>query len=142
MTARFTLSAFGDETAEDVDEQLTVLNELDIRYLELRSAWGTNVLELTDARVGRLVGLCEAHSIAISCVGRRLVLGDRTDDELEAVLEALPAGTKLSGFYSSGELSPFLAHSSAVALGMQRRRLEMLRMPKRFSGDSSSIFFN
>ena len=51
MTARFTLSAFGDEIAEDVDEQLTVLNDLDIRYLELRSAWGTNVLELTDAQV-------------------------------------------------------------------------------------------
>ena len=39
MTARFTLSAFGDEIAEDVDEQLAVLNDLGIRYLELRSAW-------------------------------------------------------------------------------------------------------
>ncbi|MCA9986556.1 MAG: FIST C-terminal domain-containing protein, partial [Anaerolineales bacterium] len=46
-------------------------------------------------------------AIAISCVGRRLVLGERTEEELEATLETLPAGTKQIGFYSYGELSPF-----------------------------------
>lgn len=45
-------------------------------------------------------------SIAISCVGRRLVLKQRTEDELEAVLENLPEGTKQIGFYSYGEISP------------------------------------
>lgn len=44
--------------------------------------------------------------IAISCVGRRLVLGERTEDEIEATLEAVgPAATQF-GFYSYGELSP------------------------------------
>ena len=69
MTAQFTLSAFGDEIADDVDEQLRVLNELDIRYLELRRAWGTNVLELSDDEVSRLADRCEAHSISVSCIG-------------------------------------------------------------------------
>jgi hypothetical protein len=46
-------------------------------------------------------------SVAISCVGRRLVLGERTEEELEATLEALPPGTKQVGFYSYGEISPF-----------------------------------
>ena len=69
MTARFTLSAFGDEIADDVDEQLKVLNELKIGYLELRSAWGTNVLELSDDQVSRLIQQCEAHSISVSCIG-------------------------------------------------------------------------
>ena len=69
MTAQFTLSAFGDEIADDVDEQLRVLNELDIGYLELRRAWGTNVLELSDDEVGRLKARCEAHSIGVSCIG-------------------------------------------------------------------------
>ena len=69
MTAQFTLSAFGDEIADDVDEQLRVLNELDIGYLELRRAWGTNVLELSDDEVSRLKARCEAHSIRVSCIG-------------------------------------------------------------------------
>jgi hypothetical protein len=49
----------------------------------------------------------ETLAIAISCVGRRLVLGERTEEELEAVLDDLPAGTKQIGFYSYGEISPY-----------------------------------
>lgn len=45
-------------------------------------------------------------SIAISCVGRRLVLTGRTEEELEAALDVLPAGTQQVGFYSYGEISP------------------------------------
>lgn len=45
-------------------------------------------------------------SIAISCVGRRLVLGERTEEETEATLETLPHGTMQIGFYSYGEISP------------------------------------
>jgi hypothetical protein len=48
-------------------------------------------------------------SIAISCVGRRLILGERTEEELEAVLESLPASTKQVGFYSYGEISPYIS---------------------------------
>lgn len=47
-----------------------------------------------------------ALCIAISCVGRRLVLGERTEEETEAALDALPKGTEQIGFYSYGEISP------------------------------------
>ena len=46
-------------------------------------------------------------SIAVSCVGRRLVLGERTEEETEAILELLPQGTQQIGFYSYGEISPY-----------------------------------
>ncbi len=46
-------------------------------------------------------------SIAISCVGRRLVLGERTEEELESTLDTLPENTKQIGFYSYGEISPY-----------------------------------
>ena len=45
--------------------------------------------------------------IAISCVGRRLLLGERTVEEVESVMEIFPSGTKQIGFYSYGEISPF-----------------------------------
>lgn len=45
-------------------------------------------------------------SIAVSCVGRRLVLGERSEEEIEATLESLPPLTRQVGFYSYGELSP------------------------------------
>lgn len=43
--------------------------------------------------------------VAVSCVGRRLVLGERAEDETEAVGEALP-GCSIVGFYSYGEICP------------------------------------
>jgi hypothetical protein len=45
-------------------------------------------------------------SVAISCVGRRLVLGERAHEELQATLNAMPANTQQVGFYSYGEISP------------------------------------
>jgi hypothetical protein len=45
-------------------------------------------------------------SIAISCVGRKLVLKQRTEEEIEAVLDELPINTKQIGFYAYGEISP------------------------------------
>jgi len=45
-------------------------------------------------------------SLAISCVGRRLVLGQRADEELEAVMQNFPEGVQQVGFYSYGEISP------------------------------------
>jgi len=45
-------------------------------------------------------------SIAISCVGRRLVLKSRVEEELEAIYDVLPHKTKQIGFYSYGEISP------------------------------------
>lgn len=47
-----------------------------------------------------------AFAILVSCVGRRLVLGERTDEEVEAVLANLPPGSEQIGFYSYGEIGP------------------------------------
>ncbi len=49
----------------------------------------------------------QSLAIAISCVGRRIVLGERTEEEVEAAWDALPKGSKLVGFYSYGEISPY-----------------------------------
>ncbi len=46
-------------------------------------------------------------AIAITCVGRRLVLGERAEEEIEATLDVFPEGTQQIGFYSYGELSPY-----------------------------------
>ena len=36
-----------------------------------------------------------------------MVLGERTDEELEATLAMLPPGSRQIGFYSYGELCPY-----------------------------------
>jgi len=44
-------------------------------------------------------------AILVSCVGRRLVLGQRVEEELESVREVL-GEVPITGFYSNGELCP------------------------------------
>ena len=46
-------------------------------------------------------------AILISCVGRKLVLKQRIEEEVEGVREVLGKETPLAGFYSYGEISPF-----------------------------------
>lgn len=48
-------------------------------------------------------------ALLISCVGRKLVLGNRVEEEVEAVTEIFGAGTLVSGYYSYGEISPLKA---------------------------------
>jgi hypothetical protein len=45
-------------------------------------------------------------AILISCVGRKLVLRQRTEQELEAVREVLGGDVAMTGFYSYGEICP------------------------------------
>jgi hypothetical protein len=46
-------------------------------------------------------------AILISCVGRKLVLKQRIEEEVEGVRDIFGDGTMLTGFYSYGEISPF-----------------------------------
>jgi len=46
-------------------------------------------------------------AILISCVGRKLVLKQRIEEEVESVREILGDRTILTGFYSYGEIAPF-----------------------------------
>jgi len=53
-------------------------------------------------------------AILISCVGRRLVLGQRIEEELEVVRDAFGDNTCLTGFYSYGEICPFEDNNDAM----------------------------
>jgi len=54
-----------------------------------------------------LAGQDPELAILISCVGRKLVLKQRIEEEVEAVQRVLGASPVLAGFYSYGEISPF-----------------------------------
>jgi sugar phosphate isomerase/epimerase len=81
-----TLSAFGDEIASDLTEQLTSLNELKVGGLDLRGAWNTNVLHMSDDQVRRAKQLCDDHGITVQCIGSPIgksPLDDPIENELK-----------------------------------------------------------
>lgn len=48
-------------------------------------------------------------ALLISCVGRKLLMGGRVDEEVEAVAAVFGASAVLTGFYSNGEISPYVS---------------------------------
>ncbi len=68
-SASFMIGAFGDEIADDLETQLQALNDLKIPCLELRAAWGVNVLNLSDEQVARVRALCEEYGVTVSALG-------------------------------------------------------------------------
>ena len=80
------------------------------------------------AEVAASIDLGDFHggpllSVAISCVGRRLVLGQRTEEEIDVTLDELPPGCELVGYYSYGELSPLASgrcdlHNQTMTLSL------------------------
>ena len=53
-----------------------------------------------------LHGLIPDFAILISCVGRKLVLKQRVEEELEIIRDAIGMNASMTGFYSYGEISP------------------------------------
>lgn len=58
------------------------------------------------ASMQRLGSFSPQLSVLVSCNGRRYVLKQRTEEEVEAVKETLGANAALTGFYSYGEIAP------------------------------------
>ncbi len=65
-------------------------------------------------------------ALLVSCIGRKLVMGDRVDEEVEAVGAVFGQGCQLTGFYSNGEISPFI-ESTDCKLHNQTMTITYLR---------------
>jgi hypothetical protein len=100
----------------EADQSMTFTGDLpDGGYARLMKA---NFNRLIDGAMDAARISCEALgsvppdlAILISCVGRKMVLKQRTEEEVEGVREVMGERTVLAGFYSNGEISPFRPHA-------------------------------
>jgi hypothetical protein len=98
-----------------VDESvgsLTLAGEIDPDgYLRLMHAGTDALVEGAEAAAHAARQMQEGDGsglvLLVSCVGRKLVMGGRVDEEIEAVAEVFGQGACIAGFYSNGEISPF-----------------------------------
>ena len=63
------LSGFADEIGPDLDLQIRTLAAENIRFLELRAVWDTNVLDLTGEQRGQVRRRLADAGIAVSSIG-------------------------------------------------------------------------
>jgi sugar phosphate isomerase/epimerase len=65
----WTLTGFADEISPDVDEQLQTLAGEEMRWLELRGAWGKNVLDLSDEELATFKTAIDEAGVHVSSIG-------------------------------------------------------------------------
>ncbi|WP_024771966.1 FIST signal transduction protein [Aquimarina macrocephali] len=64
-------------------------------------------------------------ALLVSCIGRKLVMDQRVEEEVEEVIESIGAQATVAGFYSYGELSPFEGKNSNCELHNQTMTLTL-----------------
>lgn len=85
------------DIAEKAKVQLMMTNVDNIANASERAA--KQALELRETK--------PELAMLVSCIGRKLVLDQRVEEEIEEVIEVLGNDTTISGFYSYGEIAPF-----------------------------------
>jgi sugar phosphate isomerase/epimerase len=82
----FVLSGFADEISADPAEQLATLAAESITHLELRSAWGTNVADFSDAQLTSFKAALDGAGVTVSAIGSpigKIGVGDPFRPELD-----------------------------------------------------------
>jgi hypothetical protein len=77
---------------------------------------------------GGVVGGKPSLSVLISCVGRKIILGNRVSEEVEAVKDVFGGKTLVTGFYSYGEIAP---HSSRVQCQLHNQTMTITNFSER-----------
>ncbi|WP_423183225.1 sugar phosphate isomerase/epimerase family protein [Arthrobacter sp. NyZ413] len=62
------LSGFGDEIDDDPRIQIAVMQALGARHIEVRSAWGVNIVDLDEAQLSEFKGLLDAAGMKVSAI--------------------------------------------------------------------------
>lgn len=102
---------------DEVSGSLTLAGAIDPEgYLRLMHASTDKLVggaeAAAEAAADMLADPGEGLAVLVSCVGRKLVMGGRVDEEVEAVGDVFGKKVVLTGFYSYGEISPFTPGAS------------------------------
>lgn len=101
----------------ETDGSLTLAGDIDPEgYLRLMHASTDQLVSGAEAAASAARDMAEHPAqglgILVSCVGRKLAMGERVDEEIEAVADIFGQNSVLTGFYSYGEISPFAPGAS------------------------------
>lgn len=118
---RFPLNLRHKESEEPVVRTILAVSEEDQSLTFAGSIPTNSYVRMMKANIDRLIDGAEDSakitkqilptnpqlSILISCVGRRLVLKQLVEEEIEAVRNVVGPSSAITGFYSYGEIAPF-----------------------------------
>lgn len=104
---------------------------VDGSQVQMLRGYSGKLFEAAENTVNDLHPIADGTHLAVvtSCLGRRVVLGSRTADELSCVRQTLPNGVGMVGFYGMGEFSS----TSSTACKLYNYTMTMALIGERLS---------
>jgi sugar phosphate isomerase/epimerase len=102
QTTMWTLSGFIDEISDDFSEQCKVAAGLGLRHVEVRSAWGINILDLDAAELDTLRQTLAEYGLSVSSIGSpigKISIDDDFPPHLERMRHAVEVAELLEAPY-------------------------------------------
>jgi sugar phosphate isomerase/epimerase len=99
---RWDLSGFGDEIDDDPRVQAAVMRALGASHIEVRSAWGTNIVDLSEEQLAALKGVLDEAGLNVSAIASPIGKVDvelPVEHEVERLGRALRAAEVLGAPY-------------------------------------------
>jgi sugar phosphate isomerase/epimerase len=98
----WTLSGFIDEISDDFSLQCKIASGLGLRYVEVRSAWGTNILDLDSDQMSKLQETLATYGLKVSSIGSpigKISIDDEFPPHLERMRHAVEVAETLEAPY-------------------------------------------
>jgi len=98
----WTLSGFIDEISDDFSLQCKIASGLGLRYVEVRSAWGTNILDLDESQLNTLRETLASNDLKVSSIGSpigKISIDDEFPPHLERMRHAVELAEALEAPY-------------------------------------------
>ncbi|WP_138417744.1 sugar phosphate isomerase/epimerase family protein [Sinomonas gamaensis] len=133
-TAQWELSGFGDEIDDDPRIQAAVMRALGAAHIEVRSAWGTNIVDMSEEQLTELKGVLDEAGLKVSAIASpigKVDVGLPVEHEVERLGRALRAAEVLGApfirifsFYYEGKSAEEVRDAVVERMTALARRAE------------------
>ncbi|MGN6404250.1 sugar phosphate isomerase/epimerase family protein [Sinomonas sp.] len=133
-TAQWELSGFGDEIDDDPRIQAAVMRALGAAHIEVRSAWGTNIVDMDEEQLAELKGILDEAGLKVSAIASpigKVDVGLPVEHEVERLGRALRAAEVLGApfirifsFYYEGKSAEEVRNAVVERMTALARRAE------------------
>jgi sugar phosphate isomerase/epimerase len=139
----WTLSGFADEISPDLTEQCEVASGLGLKYIEVRSAWDVNILDLSPDQLATLRKTLINYGIKVSSIGSpigKIFIDEDFEPHLERMRHAAEVAHELDAPYI--RIFSFFLRPGADPAGHRAEVIDRMRALVRVAEEADLILLH
>jgi len=139
----WTLSGFADEISPDLTEQCEVASGLGLKYIEVRSAWDVNILDLSPDQLATMKKTLSAYGLKVSSIGSpigKIFIDEDFGPHLERMRHAAEVAHELDAPYI--RIFSFFIRPGADPAGHRAEVIDRMRALVRVAEEADLILLH